>query len=97
MQLEIEGIHISHPCKVAEEFAKCLKTVFNNFTYATFLFIIGTHNPCPYILSLILTFIKPFNVSEFQNFFDLNFLALPYRLVRIVLELNDINTNYMQQ
>jgi hypothetical protein len=30
MQLEIEGNPIARPCEVAEAFAQCLTTVFNN-------------------------------------------------------------------
>jgi hypothetical protein len=77
MQLETEETSISHPCEAAEDFAQCLKTVINKFAYATFLLLLGTHNPCPYILSLIWTFVKPFTVYEFQNLFELTFLALP--------------------
>jgi hypothetical protein len=67
MQLEIEGNPIFHPCEVVKDFAECFKTVFRNFAYATFLLHLGTHNTCPYILSLIWTFVKRFTVYEVHS------------------------------
>lgn len=76
------------PVKWLRILVNALKLSSIIFVHAIFLLLLETHNPCPYILSLNETFIKSFTVYETQNLSDLNFLALPYRMVRIFLELS---------